>query len=166
MKILITAEGQYTVESKDAPKTGFYYTLEDATKGTNAQNKTFHALVTVYWKSGVHPKYGGCGYHQFRDIIKRDLGVGFEAFVYASIVDGKPRINQVSSIDEIPEEIRLDPEMRTMIQGKLKSWGRYTKKERIRTIDNLIDDMAANGVNSDDFMEILKGLEFGKHRNT
>ena len=162
MKILILPGSYYQVESADAPIEGRRYILEDATTGTSAQNKAFHALVMEYHKSGLHPKYGGEPYSVFRDQIKRTLGAGFEAFVYADYVNGKARIYQVKQYEDIPEKIRQDPDLRDIIQGKLKSWSDYGKKERQRTIDNLIDDMHAAGVNSAKFAEIEEGMKDDK----
>lgn len=161
MKILITGEETFLPQSTDHPQEGRYYVLEDAESGSHAQNKAFHALVQEYWKSGLHPKYGGDPFSTFRDKIKRDLGAGFEAFVYADIENGRPRIHQVKRLDEIPEHITSDPEMAQMVQGKLKSWGNYTKKERTRTIDNLLDDMTSAGVCSKKFDEIREGMSNG-----
>lgn len=173
MKITITetdgSGGRFLVDSKDAPEIGRSYYMEDATSGTGAQNRAFHALVQEYWKSGLHPKYGGDPFDQFRDSLKRDLGEGFEKYVYADIeqveVDTfqpsheeryKPVIKEVKTYEEIPEEIRNDPTGRIM--GRLKSWTAYTLKQRRRLIDNLIDDMVAAGVDSKKFQEILEGM--------
>jgi hypothetical protein len=163
MKILITEVGHYSVESQDFPEVGRYYNLEDAVEGTRAQGKTFHALIKVWWESGQHPKWGGGPFADFKDLIKRDLGAGFESFVYATIdinPDGfyRPRIHTAKTFEEVPEHIRKDPDMKLMIRGRLKSWADYTKKERQKTIDNVIDDMLANGVSSKKFDEILKGI--------
>lgn len=161
MKILITEPGRYNEESKDSPEVGRYYTLEDATTGTAAQGRTIEALIDCYWQAGVHPRYGGDPKDAFRDQMKRTLGAGFEAYVYADIVDGKARIYKVKSLDEIPDRIKTDPDMRTMIQGKLKSRALYTKKELRNFIDNLITDMTLNGVCTPKFDEIINGLERG-----
>jgi len=163
MKILITEPGRYIEQSKDAPEVGRAYNLEDATTGTGAQGRTFEALVMVYWKAGVHPKYGGCPYEEFRDQIKRTLGAGFAYYVYADIVDGKPKIYKVKKFDEIPDHVRQDPDMQDMIRGRLKSRAHYTKKELQKTIDALIDDMLAAGVANKKFDEILNGLEERKN---
>jgi phytoene/squalene synthetase len=42
--------------------------------------------------------------------------------------------------------------------GTLKSWAKYTKKERRETIDRLINTMIQCGVNSKKFDEILEGM--------
>ena len=158
MKILITDVGKFSVESVDAPETGRYYFLEDAAHGTQAQNKLAHALIGEYWKSGLHPKYGGDPFDSFRDQLKRTLGEGFESFVYAEIRGGKARIFQVENYEDIPKYIREDPELKEIIRGRLKSWSNYTNKQRRKFIDALIDEMTAAGVNSAKFQEILEGI--------
>ena len=159
MKVLILSDGGYMSESADKPEIGKRYILEDAITGTGAQNKTFHALVQEYWKTGLHPKYGGDDFSSFRDQIKRTLGAGLESFVYADILGGKARIKQVKLYDEIPEFIRHDKDLKELVQGKLKSWSDYTNKQRQNTIDNVIDDMISNGVNTKKFQEIMEGLK-------
>jgi len=161
VKILIVSDSEYIPESEDLPEIGTSYLLEDATYGTSAQNRTFHALLQEYWKSGLHPKYGGDPFSTFKDQIKRTIGAGFESYVYADIIDGKPKIFQASSIDEIPDRIRKDPDMRSIVRGRLKSWADYTKKERQNTIDNIINDMLSVGVSSKKFDEILSGIGWG-----
>lgn len=164
MKILITGPGTYTEESADKPEQGRRYFLEPAEDGTGEQNRAFHALLQEYWKSGLHPKYGGDPFSVFKDKIKRDLGQGFEAYVYADIIDGKPRIFQVKKEAEIPAHINNDPDRRQMIQGKLKSWTKYTMRQRMKLIDNIIDDAKAAGLNSKKFNEIVEGMQRDKNR--
>lgn len=163
MTITITAPGEYLCDSKDEPKTGCRYSLEDATHGTLAQNNLFHALIDVYYKSGMW-SYQGSGYNQgatyteFRNMIKRKLGAGFEAFVYVELVDGRPVIKDAKVYADIPEAIRKDPHMKEMIRGRLKSWSDYRKSERRSTIDNLIAEMMQVGVNTPHFHEIMQGI--------
>ena len=159
IKVLITGPDSFTVQGKESPEDGRYYTLEPTGKGTLSQNNAFHALVMEYWRWGGHPKYGGDPYTVFRDKIKRDLGAGFSAYVYADISDGKPRIFQVSTFEEIPKHVKEDPDRNTLIQGKLKSWSEYGKKDRQRTIDNLLDDIVASGCNTHKMDIIIEGMQ-------
>lgn len=53
MIIQITPDG-FIHLSGDAPEVGRKYLLEDATEGTQAQNRAFHALVQEYFTSGCH----------------------------------------------------------------------------------------------------------------
>jgi len=150
--IQITPEG-FIHLSGNAPVVGKKYALEDITEGSGEQNRAFHALVGEYWKSGAH-SYPAKNFDQFRDYIKRDLGAGFESYVYAS----PEGIKKVDTLDEIPAEYRVPP----YCLGKLKSWSKYTKKQRTETIDKLISEMHQAGVNTKKFQEILQGMEGSK----
>jgi len=159
MKILIIDQDNYQPVSKDKPQAGCYYYLEPYDEKSENQNKALHALIQEYWKSGLHPKYGGDDFASFRDKLKRDLGEGFESFVYADIVEGNPRIFQVKKYEEIPEHIRTSPELKNMVQGKLRSVSTYTKRMMQRFIDNIISDGFAAGMNSRKWQEIISGME-------
>ena len=166
MKILILEKEQYLVESKDSPIIGRHYNLEDSETGTAAQNKAFHALIQEYFKIGMH-SYKADNIADFKNHIKRNLGAGFEAYVYVEIkkpVMGmenldRPIIKDAAKYLDIPEEIRKDPYFKELIRGRLKSWSNYTKKQRQKTMDNLIAEMLAAGVNSKKFNEIMEGME-------
>ncbi len=149
MRIQITPGGGYVHISGDAPEEGKTYLLEDATNGSLAQNKAWHALLQEYWRSGQH-SYRADSFLGFRDLIKRDLGAGFEAYVYAD----DSGLHKVKHLDDVPDHV---PQSHVM--GKLKSWGKYTKKQRRETIDLLISTMIQAGVNTKKFHEILDGME-------
>lgn len=148
MIIQITPEGFISL-SGDLPEVGKKYQLEDISEGTGEQNRAFHALCQEYWASGLH-SYNAKTFAEFREFIKRDLGEGFESYVYAS-PDG---IKKAKVLDEVPEDLRNSK----YCLGKLKSWGKYTKAQRISTIDRLISEMMQAGVNSRKFGEILGGM--------
>ena len=148
MIIQITPEG-FIPLSGDLPEVGKKYQLEDISEGTGEQNRAFHALCQEYWTSGLH-SYPAKTFAEFREFIKRDLGAGFESFVYAT-PDG---IKKAKTLEEVPEEWRNAK----YCLGKLKSWGKYTKAQRISTIDRLISEMMQAGVNSRKFGEILGGM--------
>lgn len=132
----------------DAPQVGRRYLLEDVATGTSAQNRAFHALVQEYWRSGAH-SYNAQTFAQFRDLIKRDLGAGFESYIYAS-AEG---IKRAATMDEIPAGTQMRD-----IMGKLKSWADYSKTERRETMDRLIAEMETAGVNTPKYREILAGM--------
>lgn len=157
MKIRIVADGRYTTDSADLPQVGRVYVLEDAENGTNAQNKAFHAILGEYWKSGQH-SYQVKDFDSFRDVIKRNLGAGFESFVYADIVDGAPKLVACKTKAEIPVHVMQSPHRDSLVRGRLKSWSDYTKKERRETMDKLISEMHQAGVQSKKFHEILEGM--------
>ena len=150
MTILITADGEFVTVAGGEPKVGRKYCLEDATTGTSAQNKAFHALVGEYWKSGAH-SYNANDYKHFRELIKLNLGAGAECYVYAT-PDG---IKKSNTLEEVPAEYR-EPKYCWV---KVKSWTDYTKTERTSTIDKLIAEMHQAGVQTAKFYEILKGME-------
>ena len=136
MKILVTGPGEFAgAELKVAQ----YYNVELANEGTDAQNKTFHALVQCYWSSGCH-SYDARSLAHFRALIKLYLGAGAEKFWNLTNEDGTP-----------------NPKGRP--DYRLKSWADYTKKERQLTIDNLINEMFLVGVSGWRFEEILEGMQ-------
>ena len=157
MTIEIVSPGVYVPASADEPTVGRRYILEDSASGTSAQNRAFHALLQEYWRSGSH-SYRAKNFEDFRNQVKRHLGAGFEAFVYAEIVDGKPVIRDAPRYEDIPEAVRRDSDLRQLVRGRLKSWGDYTKKERRETLDRLIAEMTEVGVNTQRFHEILEGM--------
>ncbi|MCP4393450.1 MAG: hypothetical protein GY804_04170 [Alphaproteobacteria bacterium] len=141
------------------PEVGSYYFLESAVDGTSAQNKVFHALTMEYFQSGQH-SYECSNYADFKNMIKRHLGEGFEGFVYVDFTDdGHPKMFDVKKKKDIPAHLLNDPNMKDMIRGKLKSWSDYTKRQRQKTIDTLIDEMLQAGMNTKKFEEILKGMK-------
>jgi len=161
MTIRITAPNTF---EGDEPIVGRDYSLTDVSEGTAAQNAAFHGLVSAYWVSGAH-SYTAKTYDEFRNQIKRSLGAGFESYLYACLQEGKAVVREVGTFAEIPKGIRIDPDFRQMIRGRLKSWSKYTKRERTDTIDRLIAEMHAAGVNTMKFHEILAGMEEADDRS-
>ena len=159
MKVLIADDNSFTVVAGKAPAVGRHYVLEEAETATSEQGRAFHALAQEFWRSGVH-SYEAANFEEFRNFVKRDLGSGFESFLYAYIDDsGNVQQRKVETYAEVPAEIRKSPRVASMVYGKLKSWAEYTKKERTETIDRLISTMHQTGVNSPKFAEILQGME-------
>jgi hypothetical protein len=108
-----------------------------AKTGTERQNKAWHALLQEYWS--FRPSYPAKNFLHFRELIKLYLGAGAEK--YYSLVDEAGR-----SLKE------------PVVRYRVKSWARYSKKERKESIDRLIADMEQHGVNSKKFYEILEGM--------
>jgi hypothetical protein len=69
-----------------------------------------------------------------------NLGAGVERYYEVIDDDGK-----------LLEKLR--------IRWRIKSWSRYTKKERSETIDRIISEMHQAGVQTKHFYEILNGME-------
>lgn len=160
MKILILENDNYLVESKDKPIIGRHYNLEDSLSGTAAQNKCFHALIGEYYKSGLH-NYDKVDLVEFKKLIKKNLGAGFESFVYVEFnyKYNEHIIKEATVFMDIPDYIRLNDNMKQMIRGRLKSWSDYSKKQRQKTMDNLIAEMDTVGVCSKKYFEIREGME-------
>jgi hypothetical protein len=159
MKILITGEGTYT---GSGPIIGKYYHCEPADTGTSRQHRAFFALLQCFWTSGLH-SYPAKSFEEFRDYIKRDLGVGAEYYVYVkkdSLLKGKSKDKE-----EAVREAAVDKDGHPVVWMKLKSWADYTKRERSETIDRLISTMHQAGVQTKKFYEILRGMEeYGARR--
>ena len=103
----------------ELPEVGRYYNLEDAVEGTAAQNKTFHALTTEYFNSGLH-SYNADSYEDFKKQIKRHLGEGFESYVYVDMleIDGYgliPKMFDAKNKKDIPEHVLSDINMRNQV---------------------------------------------------
>ncbi len=164
MKALCTGSsaGEVTFSiSGDLPEVGLYYNIEDAIDGTSAQNKTFHSLTMEYFRSG-QSSYDADNYADFKNQIKRQLGAGFEGFVYIDyLTREEPFMADSKKYNDIPEDIRKAQTIKNgFIRGKLKSWSDYTKKQRKTTIDNVINEMIQAGINTRKFQEILKGMNY------
>ena len=136
VKILITADNEFTGDNLDV---GRYYNVEPADTGTLAQNATFHALLQEYWRSACH-SYNAKNFEHFRLLIKLYLGAGTEN--YYDLIDDNGKL-----FDE------------PVLKHRVKSWKKYTKKERMECIDRLIAEMYQVGVQSEKFNEIIRGLE-------
>ncbi|MDA3939613.1 MAG: hypothetical protein PF693_09920 [Spirochaetia bacterium] len=179
MKILILENDQYLVESKTVPIVGRHYSLEDATHGSNAQNSAFHALISEFYRwmlssnefvyeiDSITYDFSCPDWLTLKDIFKRKYGAGFESFVFVEMHEPvmgaefitKPKIMDAKKYSDIPEAIRKDPDYKSLIRGRLKSWACYTKKQRMNLLDNTINIMKLSKCDSKKFHEILDGLE-------
>jgi hypothetical protein len=157
MRILITAPNEFTGDDL-AP--GKYYECEPADSPSNAQNKAFHALCQCFWTSGLH-SYPAQSFEEFREYIKRDLGMGAEYYVYVK-KDGLLRAKSKSR-EEAVREAAVDKAGSPVVWMKLKSWAEYSKVQRTETIDRLIATMHQAGVQTKKFYEILEGMEKQKN---
>jgi hypothetical protein len=154
MKILCTGKGTY---SGAALVEGRYYNCEDAANGTLAQCRAAHALLQEFWASGAH-SYNAKSFMEFRAYCKRDLGAGFASYKYVRQSAKGLEWGECRTAAELPEGIACGHDGQKLVAGKLKSFSRYTKKERMEFIDRLISAMTQAGVNSRKFEEILAGL--------
>jgi len=136
MKIYVLSPNTFTGDDL-AP--GEEYEVFPADTGTERQNRAWHSLLQEYWLSGCH-SYNAVNILHFRELIKLYLGAGSEK--YYSLIDDTGK--------------RLE---KPVIGYRVKSWAKYTKKERKESIDKLIAEMIQAGVNTKKFHEILNGLE-------
>jgi hypothetical protein len=155
MRILCTGPGTFT---GDELTEGRYYEAVEADTPTEKQNRAFHALLQEFWSSGAH-SYNAKNFEQFKDFVKRDLGAGFERYRYVEETGDGLRWNSCRASQGVPETAARGANGVPLIAGVLKSWAKYTKKERKETIDRLINTMHQAGVQTNRFYEILTGME-------
>ena len=136
MRVRVISEGRYT---GDDLVIGEEYDCTPVEDGTNNQNRAWHGLLAEYWRSCCH-SYNARNFLHFRELIKLYLGAGAES--YYSLVDDNGQ-----------------PIEKPVVRYRVKSWARYSKKERRESIDRLIAEMIQAGVTSNKFYEILNGLE-------
>jgi hypothetical protein len=136
LRILITGDYEY---SGDKLEVGKEYEATLTGDGTDAQRRTFYALVQLYWVSGQH-SYNAKNYLHFCEQMKLYLGAGAEK--YYSLVDDNG-----------------NPLKEPIIRYRVKSWKRYNKAERANAINNVISEMIQAKVDSKKFYEILDQLE-------
>jgi len=150
MKILITAPGQFTCNG-DEPKTGLFYNCEPSAKGTDAQNRTFHKLLILYFNSGAY-SYPAKTVDDLKEWVKAKLRAGAEYYIYVD-TEGKKRKSKT-----LPDNV-MEFNGERYIWQRLLSWSRYTKKQRMETIRNLVQEMITAGVNSREFESILADMQ-------
>ena len=139
MRIIIVSQSTYSLCDIEYPVVGREYELIPAEDGTDRQNRCFHSLLQIYWASGAH-SYTAKNMPHFKKLIKHYLGSGKER--YYELYDDNGNL-----LDE------------PRIRWRTKSWGNYSKKERMNCINNLISEMIQVGINDKQFHEILDQLE-------
>jgi hypothetical protein len=101
-----------------------------ATPGTEQQNRAAHALLTEYYRTGMHSAPDGTTLAEFKTQMKCQYGP-------VSTVEYK------GSVYMVP-----------------KSWSEYSKAERMIFLDGLISEIHQSGANVDPrIQEILAGME-------
>lgn len=144
------------------------YKLIDITKGTLAQNNTFHDLVDILYNYMLSTNTyiiedGGIIYDlscsdpkQLKDIIKAKYGKSFEKVFYADIIDGKPVILECDCYELLPMHVKEDFKdgNKARLKGKLFSWADYTQANRKTVISRLLYIMELFGVDTPDYREL------------
>ena len=150
------------------PVIGGIYKLIDITKGTLAQNNTFHDLVEllydfmlktdtfiiddneiIYDLRCSDPK-------NLKEIIKAKYGKSFEKVFYADIVNNKPVLLECDCYELLPQHVKMDfiDGNKQRLKGKLFSWSDYTQANRKTTISRLLHIMDRFGVDSPKYIEL------------
>jgi hypothetical protein len=160
MRILCTGDGTYTGADLEV---GRYYEAAPADTATEAQNRAFHALLQEFYASNLH-SYEGVNFEQFRNCIKRDLGAGNCGYEYMRHGERGWEWETAATWGEMlgSGDILYMPNGKPVHKPVLKSWSKYTKKERRETIDRLISVMIQAGANSKKFDEIIQGMNGGE----
>lgn len=139
--------------SRAAEKNGGYITVSFSLprrKGTDEQNRAFHALLGEYYISNLHSFK--C-YEDMRDYFKILAG-GAKEYLYLDIENGVMIQHTCKRLDDIPSGC---------VWAKIpKSWTEFSREERTLAIQLVITEGFNAGMNSDKWFEIIGGLEDGK----
>ena len=160
----------FKLESGKAPELSVLYTLEDATAGTQAQNRAFHSLLNAFFDwmvktdqfifedNGRVFDFSTPSQEDFREFFKYKYGQGFTHIEY---VDNDYSMIRVKTLDEIPGDILEDFSNGNngRVKGVLKSWTTYTMKQRKDCIDRLFDVIKAVNCNDRKVLEIMTGMQ-------
>lgn len=146
------------------------YTMEDAARGTAAQNRAFHALLTAFWH-WMHRTdnfvFEDCGRiydlstpdpDKFKRFFKYKYGAGADHYQY---VNDNMEMVEVKIFEEIPAHVMQDQKEGRPARIKVveKSWSDYTKKQRQEAIDTLLRIIDFSGCDDKKVSEIRGGME-------
>jgi hypothetical protein len=148
----------------EQPLPGFYYLLEDATGGTGAQNKAFHALLNAFYdwmrKTDQFEFQDGTALYDlrvpsqgdFREFFKYKYGAGASHYQYIS---DDLQLVKAKKLDEIPEHI-LSGDIKTgnkllqllaeCIKSLMAAYPVITRDAAFNTIYKPILDFLSKGV--------------------
>ena len=115
--------------------------------GTDAQNRTFHALLTEIYISGLHSFK--C-YEDMRDYFKLK-GAGAKDYLYIEIENGRMKQHTVKFLEDIPRDC--------VWCKNPKSWIDCNSDERNLTIKYVLAYGYEIGMNSKKWNEIIEGME-------
>lgn len=163
------------------PLTGRYYSLEDVSCGSNAQNKLFHALITVFYDymfdtntfiiedNGIIYDFSSDCVESFKDLLKARYGLKFSHINY---VNDKFEIVKIpmkapegfegdyDPYNQIPLEVLQDFNNGNSkrIKGVLVSWSDYSMPQRHKLITKVFGFMDLYGVDCWKYDDIKNGL--------
>lgn len=115
-------------------------------RGTNEQNRAFHALLNEFFISNLHSYK--C-YEDMRDSFKI-RAAGAKEYLYIDLENGKLRQHTCKSLSDIPENCQW-----CQIP---KSWAEFNREERTMAIQLLITEGYNAGMNSRHWEEIMEGM--------
>ncbi len=160
MKILVVSIYGETINVRltggKPPEVGTEYFLEDATRGTGAQNRFFHVLIRIYFQSGCFSDDALTEAELKRCILRRLTSWKMEKFAYS---DREGKLHVVRERSDIPQWIMDDPEekkARVIGYAPDPRWSDTDLKERNHIIKSLISEMNTTGVSGQEFEGILK----------
>ena len=124
-------------------ETFYLLAISEEKAKTQAQNRTFHKLLTMYWDSGLS------SYSSYEQMRNKFLIVAklIREFMYA---DENCKVHNVKTKEEIPAHVLLK-DCRVVVD----SWANVTKKNAAKAIQALIDEMLKTGVASLEFDKMI-----------
>jgi len=156
MRILVTADGEFT---GDKLTVGSYFYCERDDSGSLQQNSLFHSLLGIFYSAGLYSYPNVSTYEELRNYVKLNLGAGYKSYVFIESTEKGIKKGRVKKFENVPKNIATDADGNKMLWGELKSWSKYSKKERTSAIQNLITEMINLNVHSKKFYEILETIE-------
>ena len=125
------------------------------------QNKTFHALLDCFWKSGCSSFMSK---DEMRFYYKRSVGLIDMVFDNSNISEDTKNMLW-KAIKLLPLENTQQIEVINLLRGKVikeRSWSIATKKQATEAIDMILHDMDMAGVSGSSegkhYEEILEGM--------
>ena len=125
------------------------------------QNKTFHALLDCFWKSGCSSFMSK---DEMRFYYKRSVGLIDMVYDNSNISESTKEMLW-KAIKLLPLETTQQIEVINLLRGKVvkeRSWSIATKKQATEAIDMILHDMDMSGVVTSSegkhYEEILEGM--------
>ncbi len=155
------------------PVVGGIYKLIDITKGTLAQNNTFHDLIELLYDfmlktdcfvvedNEIVYDLRCSDSKNLKEIIKAKYGKSFEKVFYADIINNEPVILECDCFALLPQHVKnnFKEGNKARLKGKLFSWSDYTQSNRKTTISRLLHIMDRFGVDTQKYLDIRKNFD-------
>jgi hypothetical protein len=150
------------IEQVNKSKDGFVWVefMTNDEYKSNAQNKLFHSLLTVFYRSGCS---SFANFDELKRYYKKMAGLIEYKFQNNLKQETKSIVWKAIKLLPLPKE-EVD-NLVELLKGKIeveKSWGSVKKKDAQIAIDRLLDDMNTSGVigssEGKKYDNILKGI--------